>query len=152
VTLTNVWLETLADGLVRADLIVGVHSHRTPSLAGKPSRWLLDVVLPGATGSGQQESWAVGPVHRTVIQSTEHPHHAPQHLVRLLAQLDATNAAGIITTTVTTDAASPAQDSPLPATSDGVAGRHAPSTPTVRFRFTPFRAVEPGRHYDPEYL
>lgn len=146
-SLTNVWLETLADGLIRADRIVGVHSHRTPSLAGKPSRWLLDVVLPGATGSGQHESWAIGPVHRTVIQTDQHPGDAPQHLVRLLAQLDSTNAAGIVTTSVDADRA--AQESALPG-GDGKGG--ALATPVIRFRFTPFRAVEPGRHYDPEYL
>lgn len=146
-TLTNVWLETLADGLIRADLIVGVHSHRTPSLAGKPSRWLLDVVLPGATGSGQHDSWTMGPVHRTVIQIDEHPRDAPQHLVRLLAQLDATNAGGIITTSVATHRA--AVESPVPG-GDGHGG--ASAGPLVRFRFTPFRAVESGRHYDPEYL
>jgi hypothetical protein len=150
VSLTNVWLQTLADGLVRADRIVGVHSHPTPSLAGKPSRWLLDVVLPAPTGSGQPDSWAMGPLHRTVIQTDRQQYDAPGHLVRLLAQLDSTNAAGIITAVLATERDADLE-SPLP-TVAGDGGARPEPTPTIRFRFTPFRAVEPGRHYDPEYL
>src|SRR5581483_9495378 len=116
----------------------------TPAVAGKPSRWLLDVVLPTAMGSGQGELWAVSPVHRTLIQTDDPPRHAPQRLARLLAQLDAINAAGIVTVT----AAGP-EDAE-------VAHPHAGEdtetvVPVVRFRFNPFRSVEPGHHYDPEY-
>ncbi|WP_214366844.1 hypothetical protein [Pseudonocardia sp. H11422] len=42
---TEVWVQTLADGLIRADRIVGIDVHPTPEIAGKASRWLLDVVL-----------------------------------------------------------------------------------------------------------
>jgi hypothetical protein len=35
--LTNVWLRTLGDGLIRADQIVGALTHRTPAVAGKPA-------------------------------------------------------------------------------------------------------------------
>ena len=44
-SLTNVWVQTQGDGLVRADQIVGIEAHQTPALAGKPARWLFDVVL-----------------------------------------------------------------------------------------------------------
>jgi hypothetical protein len=133
-SLNNVWLTTLADGLVRADQVIGVHTHRTPTPAGKTARWLLTVVLPGSTGSGQSTDWTLGPVHRTLTQTHDQPREAPAALTRLLAQLDITSATGIITTT--TD----------PTPSDNGADT------AVRFRFTPFAANEPGRHYDAEYL
>jgi hypothetical protein len=147
--LTSVWLRTLGDGLIRADQIVGVLAHPTPAGAGKPSHWLLDVVLPAGAGGGQADSWVVEPLHRTLIQTSTEPVDAGDHLVRLLAQLDTTNASGLITAS-----AGPRPDSPA---------RAGPATPAsaragdgeanlVRFRFTPFRATEPGRHYDPEYL
>lgn len=133
-SLTNVWLDTLADGLVRADQVIGVQTHRTPALTGKASRWLLDVVLPGTTGSGQATGWTTGPVHRTLAQTNDNPGEAPPTLIRLLAQLDTTDAAGIITTVI---------DS-TPSAKGGDA--------RVRFRFIPFAASEPGRPYDAEYL
>jgi hypothetical protein len=133
-SLSNVWLDTLADGLVRADQVIGVHTHRTPALSGKASRWLLDVVLPGATGSGQGAGWSIGPVHRTLTQTNDDPRDAPATLTRLLAQLDTTSAAGTITTITE------------PTPSGNGAGA------IVRFRFTPFAASEPGRYYDAEYL
>jgi hypothetical protein len=142
-SLTNVWVQTMADGVVRADQIVGVTLHRTPSLSGKPSRWLLDVVLPGTAGSGTAEDWVTTPLHRTLAQSGTEPAQAPESLIRLLAQLDATDAAGIVTTH-TTPASSTGPD-------PGDAGPAGPQDP-VRFRFVPFASNEPGRHYDPQYL
>ena len=44
-SLTNVWLQTWGDGLVRADQVIGVDVHQTPALTGKPAHWLLDIVL-----------------------------------------------------------------------------------------------------------
>jgi len=49
--LTNVWVQTAADGLVRADQIVGIDAHQTPAPSTKPARWPLDVVLPASIGS-----------------------------------------------------------------------------------------------------
>ena len=46
VSLANVWVQTWADGLVRADQIVGIEAHPTPAVAGKPSRWLVDGGVP----------------------------------------------------------------------------------------------------------
>jgi hypothetical protein len=65
VGLSNVWMQTAADGLVRADQVIGIEAHQTPALTGKPSRWLLDVVLPVAIGSGTREGWGVTVLHRT---------------------------------------------------------------------------------------
>jgi hypothetical protein len=135
--LRNVWLSTLADGLIRADQVVGVHAHRTPTVGGKPSHWLLDVVLDAATGGGRDEQWALSPLHRTLVQTDHRPKDAAIHLVRLLAQLDTTNAAGIVTTGATDAPAGPEGGEPLA---------------RVRFRFSPFQATEPGHRYDPDYL
>jgi hypothetical protein len=52
VSLTNVWLQTRGDGLVRADQVAGIEAHQTPELTGKPSYWLLDIVLPAPVGNG----------------------------------------------------------------------------------------------------
>ena len=60
-TLSNVWLETLGDGLIRADTVIGVRAHPTPAIAGKRSRWLLDVALPASTGSGLTDRPSFGP-------------------------------------------------------------------------------------------
>jgi hypothetical protein len=140
-SLANVWLDTLGDGLIRADAIIGVRTHPTPVIAGKLSHWLVDVVLAVSTGSGLTDSWALGPLHRTLIQTDRQPLDAPQQLVRLLAQLDATNAAGIVTTS-----AGPAPHGQPNGVEQG------PETTAVRFRYTPFPATEAGRHYDAHYL
>ena len=50
--LENIWVATLTGGLIRADCIVGVESHQTPELTGKPARWLLDITLAVPAGSG----------------------------------------------------------------------------------------------------
>jgi hypothetical protein len=140
-SLANVWLDTLGDGLIRADAIIGVRTHPTPMIAGKLSRWLLDVVLAAPTGSGVTDSWTLGPLHRTLIQTDRQPLDAPQQLVRLLAQLDATNAAGIVTTS----------GGPAPHKQPNRVEK-GPETTAVRFRYTPFPATEAGRHYDAHYL
>lgn len=108
-SLTNVWVQTAADGLVRADQVVGIGAHQTPTLSGKPARWLLDVVLPVSIGSGcTRDGWAITAVHRTLIQTAEDPTgDTPLALARLLAQLDLGNAAGVIPTSHEEDAGSP---------------------------------------------
>jgi hypothetical protein len=131
VGLTNVWLQTPSDGLIRADQVVGIDAHPTPALAGKPPRWLLDVVVAGSAGSGGRESWTLGVLHRTLAQSSHPPVDATTALARLLAQLDAIDAAGVVHTV--------AEDA-------GEAGTH------VRFRFAPFAAPDPGHHTDAQYL
>lgn len=139
-SLTNVWVQTLADGLVRADQIVGIEAHRTPALTGKPSRWLLDVIASVPTGSGTREGWIVTVLHRTLTQTAENPGPAPAELARLLAQLDANNAAGV----VTAERSRPDETDPADRTS------HAGCP--VRFRFAPFAQPAPGHHTDAEYL
>ena len=37
-SLTMVWSQTLSDGLVRADQVVGINVHQTPALTGKAWR------------------------------------------------------------------------------------------------------------------
>jgi hypothetical protein len=115
--LTKVWLATLSDGLLRADQVVGLTAHATPALTGKPPRWLLDVTIRTAAGSGRGDGWDVGILHRTLIQTPTEPVGAPEALARLLARLDGENAAGLIAAVVDTGA--------RPAS-------------VVRFRFQPF--------------
>jgi hypothetical protein len=86
VSVTNVWVQTAADGMVRADQVVGIDAHPTPALSGNPARWLLDVVLPASIGSGTRDVWSATPVHRTLIQTAEDPTgDAAAALARLLA-------------------------------------------------------------------
>jgi hypothetical protein len=143
VSLSNVWVQTLADGLVRADQVVGIEAHQTPDVRGKPSRWLFDIVLSPPVGSGTREDWNVTVLHRTLIQTAEHPGSAPVTLARLLAQLDAISAAGIITVEreSAADVASAPTEERLAADSSG-----------IRIRFVPFPGPEPGHHTDSEYL
>lgn len=115
--LSKVWVQTVADGLVRADSIIGITTHPTPAIAGKPSRWLLDIVLSTTTGSGSAGSWISNPLHRTLAQ-TDHPAaNAPTELASMLARLDSSEAAGVITV-------------------ERVPGEGG--TAVVQFRFTPF--------------
>ena len=141
VSLTNVWVQTAADGLVRADQVVGIDAHQTPALSGKPARWLLDVILPASIASGTREGWGVTVLHRTLVQTPEDPGEAPAALARLLAQLDLVSAAGVITTS-REDASSPSD-----AREDLSAGFGR-----VRFRFVPFSSPAPGHHTGAEYL
>jgi hypothetical protein len=95
--LTRVWIETLDDGLVRADHVVEVLAHRTAAFAGKPARWLLDVVLPVGQGAGTTAQWNLGASHRTLAQTADEPRGAAERLVRLLCELDDCDAAGVVT-------------------------------------------------------
>ncbi len=139
-SLTNVWIQTQADGLVRADQVSGIEAHQTPALAGKPSHWLLDIVLPTVTGSGAHAGdgpvWAVGPVHRTVIQTPEHPGDAPAALARLLAQLDPVSATGVITAEIVGPRTGAVGSDP---TVTATASR-------VRFQFAPFPRPPAAAH------
>ena len=104
VSLTNVWLRTLDDEIIRADQVVGIHSHYTPALVGKPACWLLDVFLLTPLGNGRPDGRGISALHRTLIQTPHAPTGAPATLARLLAQLDAIHATGVITTTIATGA------------------------------------------------
>lgn len=145
-SLTKVWLQTLGDGLVRADQVTGIDAHQTPALSGKRSHWLLDVVLPTSTGSGTRGDWGIGVLHRTLVQTPHSPGDAPTALARLLAQLDAVSAAGVIVTSRGGDGA----DRREPGSGEDVVA--SSSSSPVRFRFTPFESPSPGRHTGAEYL
>jgi hypothetical protein len=134
------------DGLVRADQVTGIDAHQTPALTGKPSRWLLDVVLPVSIGSGHREGWGVTVLHRTLIQTSADPGNAAAALARLLAQLDLISAAGIITTS-----RGDQQPTGRPATAPDEEELVAEAS-QVRFRFVPFPHPAPGHHTGPEYL
>jgi hypothetical protein len=140
VSLTNVWVATQSDGIIRADQITGVDAHQTPAFSGKPARWLLDIVIAVPIGSGTREEWALTAAHRTVIQTAQDPGGAPAALARLLAQLDHGNAAGIITTSTRADTPSPKGE------------ELATESGPVRFQFVPFDQPAPGRHTSTEYL
>ena len=140
---TNVWVQTHGDGLVRADQIIGIDAHQTPAVSGKPSRWLLDVVLGSSIGHGAREDWALTVAHRTLIQTADDPGEAPAALARLLAQLDHVSAAGVITTSRSTTPTGPAD-----VDSDELVARSS----RLRFRFVPFPHPAPGHHTGAEYL
>jgi hypothetical protein len=139
VSLTNVWLQTRGDGLVRADQVAGIEAHQTPELTGKPSYWLLDIVLPAPVGNGSGGELWINVLHRTLLQTSLDPGDAPVALARLLFQLDSISAAGIVVTT--------RHDADDPAT-DGI----AVGSETVRFRFTPFSSPPPRDDTGAEYL
>ncbi|WP_019819702.1 hypothetical protein [Saccharomonospora saliphila] len=99
----DLWIATLSDGLIRADQIAGIESHRTPELTGKPSRWLLDVTLAVPAGSGNGERWEIAQLHRTLAQTDAHQNGAPEKLARLLAELRGRGAAGVVRAVVRAD-------------------------------------------------
>ena len=145
--LSRVWLQTLGDGLVRADQITGIDAHQTPALTGKPARWLLDVVLAVPIGSGHRDGWTVTALHRTVIQTGNDPSPAAPALARLLAQLDVINAAGIISASLVTDRGARGEGG------EGAPGRGR--NRGCRWGAAAVRAVRgarPGRHTGAEYL
>ncbi|WP_206077821.1 hypothetical protein [Prauserella endophytica] len=117
--LQNVWIRTLGDGLIRADQVIGIGSRRTPALAGKPGRWLVTAALAAPAGSGTADGWEVTNLHRTLAQADQEPRLAPETLARLLSELSATGAAGLITPAVC-----------------------GPDRGEVRFDFTPFDTGE----------
>jgi hypothetical protein len=141
--LTNVWLQTQGDGLVRADQVTGIDAHQTPVISGKPARWLLDVVVSVPTGSGGREGWVVSALHRTLIQTSHDPGEAPAALARLLAQLDHVNAAGVIVTS---------RDEGRRGAERAGEEEEVVTAGAVRFRFQPFAQPDPGRHTAAEYL
>ncbi|GAB2966167.1 hypothetical protein LWP59_22390 [Amycolatopsis acidiphila] len=95
--MAGIWIRTLGDGLIRADQVIGIANHRTPSLSGKPARWLLTVSLAVPAGSGSAESWDLTSLHRTLVQSDREARQAPEELARLLARLAAVGATGVVT-------------------------------------------------------
>ena len=151
-SLTSVWLQTLGDGLVRADQVVGIDVHQTPALTGKAPHWLLDVVLPTPIGSGARGEWDITVLHRTLVQTSEEPGDAATVLARLLAQLDAINAAGIIITGRSRDAAARSGRVDDPVADQSRSEQMAAQTTAVRFRFAPFPSPPPGHHTGAEYL
>ncbi|GEL19248.1 hypothetical protein [Pseudonocardia asaccharolytica] len=95
--LTGLWIKTLHDGLVRADQVIGIESHSTPELAGKPPHWLLNVVLAVPTGCGGRHGWDITALHRTLVQSSTEAVDAPVELAKVLAQLGTSTACGVVT-------------------------------------------------------
>ena len=75
-SLANVWLQMLDGSLVRGDQVTEITLHQTPEIAGKPSRWLLDVAVAVPVGSGDPSGWRTGPLHRTLAQ-TDRVREAP---------------------------------------------------------------------------
>jgi hypothetical protein len=148
VSLTNVWLRTLDDEMIRADQIVGIHTRYTPALVGKPACWLLDVFLRTPLGNGRPDGRGISALHRTLIQTPQAPTDAPAALARLLAQLDAIHATGVITTTIATPDPTTSDTITVSDTTDTQAATSAP----LRFRFSPFPALGLGHHTGPEYL
>ncbi|MPY78187.1 MAG: hypothetical protein GEV04_06760 [Actinophytocola sp.] len=92
----HVWIRTFSDGLVRADQVVGITAHRTPSLVGKPSRWLLDISLIVPAGSGTTDGWDISDLHRTILQTDWEPRGATDSLARLLHRLSGEGQGGVI--------------------------------------------------------
>ncbi|SFQ69473.1 hypothetical protein SAMN05421810_11354 [Amycolatopsis arida] len=113
--LERIWIRTVSDGLLRADQVIGISCHRTPTLSGKPARWLVNAALAVPAGSGNAEGWDMANLHRTLAQTDREPRRAPEALARLLAQLATGGVGGIIT----------------PVVDSGDRGE-------VRFEFTPF--------------
>jgi hypothetical protein len=136
-SLTNVWVQTHADGLVRADQIIGIEAHTTAGLRDTPSHWLLDVVLVTSVGSGYREAWNVTALHRTLAQTAVAPEGASVALARLLADLDTINAAGVINVEKVNSEENDA---------------HTASAGGIRFQFVPFQAPVRDDHADAEYL
>lgn len=114
-SLHSVWIRTLGDGLIRADQVIGITTHRTPSLTGKPGHWLLTAALSVPTGSGNADGWDLTSLHRTLLQTDTEPRHAPEALARVLATLAGSGTAGILTPVLS-----------------------GPDRAEVRFDFTPF--------------
>jgi hypothetical protein len=151
-SLTNVWLQTLGDGLVRADQVVGIDVHQTPALTGKVAHWLLDAIMPASIGSGARGEWNVNVLHRTLAQTSTDPGDAATVLARLLAQLDAVNAAGIVTTSRVREPAALLGRADDTASDPSAPDDVALGSTSIRFRFVPFPSPPPGHHTGAEYL
>jgi hypothetical protein len=138
-SLTNVWVETHSDGLVRADHVIGIEAHTTAGLRDTPSHWLLDVVLATSVGSGFREGWNVTALHRTLAQTARAPEGSSVALAQLLARLDVMSATGVISIEKANS-----EDHGSDALSTSAGG--------IRFRFQPFRTPVPDDRTDGEYL
>jgi hypothetical protein len=136
-TLTNVWVQTHSDGLVRADQIIGIEAHPTAGVRDTPSHWLFDVVVATSVGSGYREGWNVTALHRTLTQTASAPHGASVALAGLLARLDVIGTAGVVA---------------VEKAGAGGAGALSSSSGGIRFRFEPFRAPVADDRSDAEYL
>lgn len=123
--LAKVWVRTFTDGLIRADQIVGLSTHPTPALSGKPAHWLVDATLAVSVGSGGAEGLNISALHRTLLQARTEPIGALEAFAQLLSRLHDRDPAGIITARI----AEPAPD-----------GR----TSRVEFGFTPFTDAVPA--------
>ena len=141
-SLTNVWVQTHGDGLVRADQVIGIEAHTTAGLRDTPSHWLLDVVLATSVGSGFREGWNVTALHRTLAQTVSAPEGASVAMAQLLAQLDGISAAGVVIVEKVDAETTAGATAEGPTTSSG----------GIRFRFVPFSAPAPTRRTDTEYL
>lgn len=118
--LDKVWIRTIADGLLRADQIIGLDIHTSPLGTGRAPHWLLDASLDVPTGGGGDEGWNLTLLRRTLLQTETEPVAAEETLARLLASLSDVDASGIITPTT----------APAPQADTHASG--------VRFSFTPF--------------
>lgn len=121
--LAKVWIRTFTDGLIRADQVIGLSTHPTPALAGKPAHWLVDATLAVSVGSGSAEGLDISALHRTLIQTRTEPVGAIEAFAQLLSRLHDADPAGIITARIA-DAATP-------------------RTCRVEFGFTPFATPTP---------
>ena len=63
-------------------------------------------------GSGRGDVWDLTALHRTLLQTSEEPVDGPVLLARLLAQLDAMDAAGVIVPSIAPAAGDPSSTQP----------------------------------------
>ncbi|GAA4693076.1 hypothetical protein GCM10023215_32830 [Pseudonocardia yuanmonensis] len=134
-SLANVWLQQLDGSLVRADQATEITLHRTPELSGKSAHWLLTVSVPVPVGSGDPGGWRTEQLHRTLAQTSAPPTDAPVALARLLARLDAADAAGVVRADTSRVRHVPHPD-------------HTLGAGEIRFGFTAFSGVEPRAALD----
>ncbi|MCE0763828.1 hypothetical protein LWC35_13045 [Pseudonocardia kujensis] len=134
-SLASVWLQLHDGSLVRADQATEITVHPTPALTGKPAHWLLTVTVPVPVGSGDRGGWRTEPLHRTLTQTATPPTDAPVALARLLARLDAADAAGVVRADTSHVRHAPHPD-------------HAVGAGEVRFGFTAFAGAGPGTALD----
>jgi hypothetical protein len=135
VSLASVWLQLHDGSLVRADQATEITVHPTPSLSGKTAHWLLTVTVPVPVGSGDPGGWRTEPLHRTLAQTSTPPTGAPVVLARLLARLDAADAAGVVRADTSHLRHGPHPD-------------HTLAAGDIRFGFTAFSGAEPGSALD----
>lgn len=119
-SLDKVWIRTVADGLLRADQIVGLDTRASPLADGRSPHWLLDAALAVPSGGGGEDGWNLTLMRRTLLQTDSEPLAAEETLARLLASLSEVDASGIVTPTT------------------GPAPDDDPAASGVRFTFSPF--------------